>query len=72
VAAIVVSTVPGAGGGVARIGRHPDADPAFDVVGAIVPFQFFADFAGRARGVDPDAMRYPDMLGRLGIKLPGG
>jgi fructoselysine-6-P-deglycase FrlB-like protein len=62
---------PGPGGGVARIGRYPDADPAFDVLGAIVPFQFFADFAGRARGVDPDAMRYPNMLARLGIKLPG-
>jgi fructoselysine-6-P-deglycase FrlB-like protein len=72
VAATVVSTVPGGGGSVERIGRYPDADPAFDVVGAIVPFQFFADDAARARGLDPDAMRYPDMLARLGIKLPEG
>jgi glucoselysine-6-phosphate deglycase len=70
VPAVVASTVLDAGTGAVRLGRFPDAIPAYDVLGAIVPFQFFAEFAARARGVDPDAMRYPDMSARLGIKLP--
>lgn len=67
---LVVAAGDGIGAGVARLIRYPLAGAAVDLLAAIVPFQFFADRAARLRGVDPDAMRYPDMSRRLGIKLP--
>ena len=38
---------------------------------SIVPFQLFAEHVAHRRGVDPDAMRYPGLSARLGIKLRG-
>lgn len=53
---------------VRRVGRVA-GDRYFDVLGAVVPLQVFAERAAHALGVDPDAMRYPEMSSRLGIKL---
>ena len=36
----------------------------------VVALQVFAERAADRRGIDPDAMRYPDLSTRLGIKLP--
>lgn len=53
---------------VTSVGRFA-GDRYLDVLGAVVPFQVFAERAAHELGVDPDAMRYPEMSSRLGIKL---
>ncbi len=72
--AMIVSSVDGAAEGpagvrVARAGRFP-GHAELDVMSLVVPLQVFAERAAGRRGVDPDAMRYPDLSTRLGIKLP--
>ena len=54
------------------IAAGPGPDPATELapVSAIVPFQAFAERLAILRDVDPDAMRYPGLSGRLSIKLP--
>jgi glucoselysine-6-phosphate deglycase len=73
VPAVILSTVdaPAAADDstVARIGRFGSSDE-LDVLSAVVPLQCFAERVAHRRGVDPDAMRYPDLSARLGIKLP--
>lgn len=79
VGALVVATGAEAspeGDAFARLDARPPGGGAgaadLDLPGAIVPFQVWAEHAARLRGVDPDAMRYPGMSQRLGIKLPAG
>ncbi len=64
--------LPAAARDTVRIAAGPAADApmALATVSAIVPFQAFAERLAHERGVDPDAMRYPGLSGRLGIKLP--
>lgn len=68
----VEDDLPAAARDVVRIAAGPAADDpsALAPVSAIVPFQAFAERLAQLRGVDPDAMRYPGLSGRLGIKLP--
>ena len=76
VPSLVASTLPPddapapAGVELVRLGRPPGGDADLDVVSAVVAFQAFAEHAAHRRGVDPDAMRYPGLSARLGIKLP--
>lgn len=72
--AIVVSSLDGSANdlgasGIMRAGCF-DGHGELDVLSLIVPLQVFAERAASHRGVDPDAMRYPDLSTRLGIKLP--
>lgn len=51
------------------------AAPGFgeiDLAFATAPFQWLAVALAEARGMQPEAMRYPDMSQRLDIKTPGG
>jgi glucosamine--fructose-6-phosphate aminotransferase (isomerizing) len=48
------------------------AVPELDLLSAVVPLQWLARALAVARGMVPEAMRYPGLSARLGIKTPAG